>query len=103
MAAYTRRLAASPRRSPERASAPRFDLAPEGLDAGVELVRDLLEGLVCLPGHDVEARVRDSRGHRSTEARRQDDVELARQDERRRGDLRKAIRRSCVRQTSTCA
>jgi hypothetical protein len=47
---------------------------------------------VCLPGHDVEVRVRYPRGYRSTEARRQDEVELARQDERRRGDLRKAIR-----------
>ena len=48
---------------------------------------------MCLPRHDVEARVRDSRGDRSTEARRQDDVELAGQDKRRRGDLRKAILR----------
>jgi hypothetical protein len=46
---------------------------------------------VRLPGHDLEARVRDSRGDRSTEARRQDDVELAGQDQRRRGDPRKAI------------
>jgi hypothetical protein len=46
---------------------------------------------VCLPGYDFEARVRDSRGDRSTEAWRQDDVELAGQDERRRGDLRKAV------------
>ena len=60
---------------------------------GFELVRDLLEGLVCLPRHDLEVRVRDSRCHRSTDARRQDDVELAGQDECRRGDLRKAIRR----------
>ena len=48
---------------------------------------------MCLPGHDLEARVRDSRGDRSTEARRQDEVELPGQDERRHGDLRKAIRR----------
>ncbi len=45
------------------------------------------------PCHDLEARVRDCRSDRSTEARRQDDVELAGQDERRRGDLRKAILR----------
>ena len=32
----------------------RLDLAPEGVDAGVPLVRDLLEGLVGLPLHHLE-------------------------------------------------
>jgi hypothetical protein len=56
------------RRSPWSPSALRLDLTPEGLDAGVELVGDFLEGLVCLPGHDLEACARDSGGDRSTEA-----------------------------------
>jgi hypothetical protein len=51
------------------------------------------EGLVRLAWHDLEARVRDCCGDGSTEARRQADVELGGQDERRRGDLRKAVRR----------
>src|SRR5918997_526855 len=90
--ARPRLLTVSQSACPEaRVTAPRLDLAPEGLRAGVELVRDLLEGLMCLPGHDVEARVRDPRGDRPTEARRQDDVELAGQDKRLRGDLRKTI------------
>jgi hypothetical protein len=58
-------------------SARRLDFAPEGIDAGVELVRDLLEGLVGLAGHDLEARARDCLGDESAEARRKDDVELA--------------------------
>src|SRR5512132_694055 len=72
-------------------SVSRLNLAPEGVDAGVPLVGDLLEGLVGLPGLDVEARVRDSRGDRSTKARWQDGVEFAGQDEGRGGDLRQAV------------
>ena len=57
-------------------SAGRLNIAPENIYPGVELVRDFLEGLVGLPGHDLEPRVRDHRGDGSTDARRHDDVEF---------------------------
>jgi hypothetical protein len=57
-----------------------LDFAPEGVDAGVELVRNLLEGLVRFPWQDLETRVRDFRRDGLTEAGRQDGVELAGQD-----------------------
>jgi hypothetical protein len=65
-----------------------LELAPEGVEAGVPLVRDLLEGLVGFPRQDGKACVGDCRGNGPADARWQDDVELAGQDERRRGDLR---------------
>jgi hypothetical protein len=34
-----------------------LNVPPEGIDTGVPLVWDLLEGLVGLPRHDVEARI----------------------------------------------
>ena len=70
-----------------------LELAPEGVDAGVELVRHLLKGLVSLARQDVEGCVRDRVGDEAAEARRQDDVELTGQHERRRGDLREAVDR----------
>jgi hypothetical protein len=76
-----------------RVSGAGVDVAPEGVDAGVELVRDLLEGLMGFAGHDLEERVRDLGGNGSTEARRQDDVELPGDDERWGGDAREAVGR----------
>src|SRR3954466_8722930 len=78
---------------PEWSSAPHLNLPPEGVHPGVPLVWDLLEGLVGLSGHDLEACLWDCLGDRSPDARRQDVVELPGQDQRRRGDLRKAVRR----------
>ena len=77
---------------PPGGSVPLLDLAPEGVDPGVPQVWDFLEGLMGLPGQDLEAHIRDSRGDRSTEAWRQDAVEFAGQDEGRGGDLREAVR-----------
>jgi hypothetical protein len=48
-----------------RVSGAGVEVAPERVDAGVEVVRDLLEGLVRLPGHDLEARVSVSRRQRT--------------------------------------
>jgi hypothetical protein len=48
---------------------------------------------VSLPVHQLEARVRDAVCDESAEARRQDGVELAREDQGRRDDLREAVRR----------
>jgi hypothetical protein len=48
---------------------------------------------VCLLRHDLEARVWDPLGNDATEARRQDGVELAGEDESRRDDLREAVGR----------
>jgi hypothetical protein len=73
------------------ASAPRLELMPESLDAGVQLVWNLLEGLVCLPRHHLQARVRDSHGDRSTHAWRHYEVEFAGQHERRSRGLLKAM------------
>jgi hypothetical protein len=80
-----------------------LNLPPEGVDAGVPLVRNLLEGLVGLPSHDVEARVRDVGGDSSTKARWQDDVEFA--DRMSVGAAISARRSavSCAMHTSTCA
>src|SRR3954447_17214910 len=80
-----------------------LDLAPEGVDASVPLVGNLLEGLVGLPGQHFELGARNPLGDESPEARRQDSVELASHHQGRRGDLRKASVVSCARQTSTCA
>jgi protein-arginine deiminase len=64
---------ASPRRElvaglAAASSASRLDLAPEGVDAGVPFVRDLLERLMGLVHHDLEPSAGDCVGHGSTDA-----------------------------------
>ena len=68
-------------------------LAPEGVDAGVPLVRHFLEGLVRFSGHHFEPRARDCLGNCAPEARGREDVDLAGQDQRRHGDLPEPVER----------
>ena len=75
-----------------KTSSARLDLAPEGVDAGVELVRHLLEGLVGLPGI-TSNRAPGIPSATSARGEAGKDVELPGQHQRRRGD---PARRSSV-------
>src|SRR5829696_4600548 len=79
----------------ERASALRLDLTPEAVDAGVPLLRNLLEGLVSLLP-DLESGAGDELGHRAAERWARGRVAAAGEHERRGGDLRQALGRVVV-------
>src|SRR5687767_11637136 len=71
---------------PECRSAACVDLAPEGVDAGVPLGGHLLEGLVGLLFHELEAGAGDQVGDGAAELRARGHVEPAGEHERGRGD-----------------
>src|SRR5829696_2540766 len=77
----------------ERASALRLDLTPEAVDAGVPLLRNLLEGLVSLLP-DLEPGAGDELSHRVAERWARGRVAAAGEHERRGGYLRQAV--GCV-------
>jgi hypothetical protein len=77
-------------------SAPCLHLAPEGVHAGAPLVRDLLEGLMGLLLHHLEAGAGDQFGDGATELRATGAVAPAGEDERRRRNLRQAVGRVVV-------
>src|ERR687894_388844 len=80
----------------ERASALRLDLTPEGVDAGVPLLRNLLKGLVSLLLQDLEPGTGDELGHRAAERWARGRVAAAGEHERRGGDIRQALGRIVV-------
>src|SRR5919202_3416612 len=77
--------------APPLTSAPRLELAPEGVDAAVPVVRHLLEGLVRLLLHHLDAGARDQLSDGPAELRSAGRVAPAGEHERRRGDLRQPL------------
>ncbi len=70
-----------------------LDLLPEGVDARVPLVRDLLEGLVGLLLHHLELGAGNELGNGAAEFRATGHIAAAGEDERWDGDLGQAVGR----------
>jgi hypothetical protein len=82
--------------APLDVSASSVNLPPEGVDTGVPLLRDLLEGLVGLLLHDLEPRAGDQFGDGAAKRRARGRVPAAGEDKRRGGDLRQAVDRVVI-------
>src|SRR3712207_6078426 len=76
---------------PARYLASCLNSPPEGIDTGVPLLRDLLEGLVGLLFHYLEPGAGDQLGDGAAERRARGRVAAAGEDERRGCDLRQAV------------